>query len=65
MLISPVATSKTAAATRTRIDSRSSPCRTERTGGQDHSFGETVHSLASSSGMVAMPVATWMPWLSR
>jgi hypothetical protein len=58
---SPLAISKTALATRTNTLSRSSPCSSERTGGQAHSRGWTVHSFTSSSGMQAIPVATWMP----
>ena len=45
--------------------SRSSPCTTDRTGGQLNSFGNTDQSLVINSGMDTRPVITWVPWLSR
>ena len=34
-------------------------------GGHANSFGNTTHSLASRSGIDAMPVTTWTPWVTR
>ena len=52
-------------ATSTRIDSslelRTGPPRI----GRSNSFGHTDHSLTTSSGIAAMPVATCRPWVNR
>ena len=42
-----------------------STCLTERNSGQRKWFGYTDQSLISTSGMKAVPVATWTPWVSR
>ena len=45
--------------------SRSSADATPWNGGHAKSFGKTVQSLPSSSGIDASPVATWRPWVKR
>ena len=45
--------------------SRSTPWSTDRTGGHSTSRARTVHNLASSSGIDAVPVVTCRPCVTR
>lgn len=44
---------------------RSIACATLATGGKRKKRGKTVHSFASSSGIAAIPVVTWIPCVTR
>jgi hypothetical protein len=44
---------------------RSTAWRADRAGGHSTKRGWTTQSLASSSGIVAVPVVTWTPWVMR
>jgi hypothetical protein len=48
-----------------RSASRSTAWSAERAGGHSTNRGWTTHSLASSSGMAAVPVVTWTPCVMR
>ena len=65
VLSSPVNSWKTAAATRTATERRSSAWRTDLSAGHTNSRGYTAHSLANSSGIAAMPLATCSPCVTR
>ncbi len=56
--------SNTAEATRTSTDPRSSIRSTPPTNGRCQNRGATDQSFTASSGIDAMPVVTWMPWLT-
>jgi hypothetical protein len=62
---SPVESWKIIDATSTRIEARSSIRTGPPNTGRANSFGHTDHSLTTSSGMAAMPVTTWRPWVRR
>lgn len=64
-LKNPVNICTSAEETRIAMLARSTACLIDLTGGNRKRLGYTLHSLTSSSGMVAVPVATWIPWVSR
>ena len=55
--------SNTAEATSTSTEPRSSIRSKPPTSGRCQNRGATDHSFTASSGIEAMPVVTWMPWL--
>ena len=65
MLATPENSRNTAPPTSGRRPSRSTAWATPLTGGNETKRGQTSHSLASSRGTVAMPVATCTPWVIR
>ena len=61
----PVSTWTRLAATSRASVSRSTVRPTEGNGGQRNTFGKTDHSLTRINGMLAIPVVTWTPWVTR
>jgi hypothetical protein len=64
MLATPLASMNSDPATSGIRLSRSRAWATPRTGGHRNRWGKTAQSLASRSGIAAIPVATWTPWVT-
>jgi hypothetical protein len=65
MLAIPENTMKIPPATRGNNPTRSTRSLIRLAGGNDTNRGQTTQSLASNTGIDAIPDATWMPWLIR